>query len=93
MTDPGLLDIRAIVSTGGSIEGIAYQIISAVRPDILSRINSKMRRRILDRSLPVEKIDPKLIVSSPRRREKLTRRDLSRIRLLHGIFLTYSKTP
>ncbi len=85
-TDPGLLDIRAIELKDRTLEEIAYLIIGIARPDIFSGINSKLRSKVLDKTGTIKMIDPRLLAPSPRRREKLSRRDLSRIRLLHGIF-------
>ena len=76
LTDPGLLDIRAIVCKGRTIEEVAYNIIGVVRPDIFAHINRRQRERILDSESPIFEIDPKLVVSGPRIREKIPTRDL-----------------
>jgi hypothetical protein len=85
-TDPGLLDIRAIACKGRAVEEVAYEIIGAIRPDLFTQINRRQRERLLDQDAPILQVDPKLIVSGPRLREKLSPHDLSRIRLLHSIF-------
>jgi hypothetical protein len=86
LTDPGLLDIRALVYKGRTVEEVAYEIIAVIRPDILSRINSRQRKAILYDTTPIIEIDSKRIAPGPRLRQKIPSRDISRIRLLHSIF-------
>jgi TIR domain len=58
-TDPGLLDIHALDTATATLEQIAYSIISVARPDILSRINSKLKWEFIRKTARTEYIDPR----------------------------------
>src|SRR5216683_7979044 len=57
LTDPGLLDIRAIDRKDRALEEIAYEIIALAQPDILSRINYRLREKFLNATSPVIEIE------------------------------------
>ena len=85
-SDPGLLDIRSLSTTEMSVEEIAYEIISVANPTLLNSLNIKSRWKAFRETATVQNIPLNELKISPRRREKLSSPNLSRIRVLHGVF-------
>jgi hypothetical protein len=89
---PTLLDFKSIETTRTTIEECAYQIISAVRPDIKSQIFNEYIGRRLDKANPtVEKVPINLVMRGNKLRDKLPERDLLRLAVLASIFADFFK--
>jgi len=84
---PGISDIRGLDARNHSVSECAYEIVEAVRPDILSQIHLNYAYRKLQRHGSGVLLDPAKVRSGPKRREKLPERDILRIAVLHGTFL------
>jgi len=83
---PGLIDLKGIDARKLSISECAYKIIEAVRPDILSKIHKQYVDRKLESHGKLITIDPAVISSGPKRRDKFPERDLLRLSVLHACF-------